>query len=192
MNVRDKMLPVLRPHGGEEEAEALKEVIYSGWWGKGKLVEQFEEKFAEMVGSKYAVAVTSNTLGQDLIYKAYRIHDCDVISPTISFMTTGIVPLWNNCRSLLVDCETDTLNIDPLDVNRRLTGNTGAIVVVNMAGVPANIDVIRIMYPDGLIIEDCAHSCYVKGAGKKGDVAVWSFQAVKTLPAGDGGMITTD
>ena len=62
---------------------------------------------------------------------------------------------------------------------------------MNHAGVPAPIEEIREFY-DGLILEDCAHSCYTPGAGTKGDVAVWSFQAVKTMPCGDGGMITTN
>ena len=60
-----------------------------------------------------------------------------------------------------------------------------------MAGIPAPIDEIREFY-DGYIIEDCAHSTYTPGAGTKGDIAVWSFQAVKTMPIGDGGMITTN
>ena len=83
------------------------------------------------------------------------------------------------------------MNIDPDDVKKRLKRNSDALIAVNMAGVPAPIDEIREFY-DGLIIEDTAHSCYVEGAGKKGDVAVWSFQAVKTMPCGDGGMITTN
>jgi perosamine synthetase len=79
--------------------------------------------------------------------------------------------------------------IDPEDVKKHLTPNTKAIIAVNQAGVPAPIDKIREFY-DGLIIEDCAHSCYTPGAGQAGDIAIWSFQAVKTMPCGDGGMIT--
>ena len=85
MEIRKNMLPVLRPYGGEEEVKALKEVIDSGWWGKGPKVDQFEKEFAEMVGAKYAVAVTSNSHGQDLVMKALDIRDGDVINPTISF-----------------------------------------------------------------------------------------------------------
>jgi dTDP-4-amino-4,6-dideoxygalactose transaminase len=79
--------------------------------------------------------------------------------------------------------------IDPEDVRRSLKPNTNAMIVVNQAGVPADVDSIRQFY-DGFILEDCAHSCYTPGAGTKGDIAVWSFQAVKTMPCGDGGMIT--
>ena len=184
------MLPVLKPHGGDEEIEVLSKVIKSGWWGKGPKVAEFEEKFAEMVGAKYAVAVTSNSAGQDLIMKALDIRDGDVINPTISFMATAMIPLWQpNITTNVVDVDPYTMCIDVDDVKRSITPNTKAIIAVNQAGIPAPIDKIREFY-DGFIIEDCAHSCYTEGAGSKGDAAVWSFQAVKTMPCGDGGMIT--
>ena len=191
MEIRKDMLSVQRPLGGKEEIEAIKDSIENGWWTKGPKVEQFEKEFAKHVGSKYAVAVTSNSHGQDLVMKAMGIKNADVISPTMSFMSTAIVPLWNNCTSNIVDIRRDDLNLDPVDVKRNLKKNTEAIIAVNMAGIPAPIDEIREFY-DGFIIEDCAHSCYTPGAGSKGDVGVWSFQAVKTLPTGDGGMITTN
>lgn len=191
MKIRDTMIPVLRPVGGEEEINSIRESIESGWWGKGPKVAEFEKKFAELVGAKYAVAVNSATSGQDLVLKALGIKDCDIINPTISFMTTAVVPLWNNCTSNIVDVLEDTLCLDPEDVRRSLRPDTKAIIAVNHAGTPAPIDEIRKFY-DGFILEDCAHSCYTPGAGTKGDVAVWSFQAVKTMPCGDGGMITTN
>ena len=190
MEIRNGMLPVLRPVGGEEEINALKEVIDSGWWGKGPKVDQFEKEFAEMVGAKYAVAVTSNSHGQDLVMKALDIRDGDVINPTISFMVTAMIPLWQeNITTNVVDVDPITMCIDPEDVRKHITPNTKAVIAVNQAGVPAPIDEIREFF-DGLIIEDCAHSCYTPGAGTKGDIAIWSFQAVKTMPCGDGGMIT--
>ena len=190
MKIRKNMLPVLRPCGGKEEVEALKEVIESGWWGKGPKVDQFEKEFAEMVGAKYAVAVTSNSHGQDLVMKALDIRDGDVINPTISFMATAMIPLWQpNITTNVVDVDPITMCIDPEDVRKSLTPNTKAIIAVNQAGVPAPIKEIREFY-DGLIIEDCAHSCYTPGAGQASDIAIWSFQAVKTMPCGDGGMIT--
>ena len=191
MKIRDKMLSVLQPMGGKEEVEELRDTIESGWWAKGPKVARFEKEFAEMVGSKYAIAVSSATHGQDLVLKALEIKDCDIINPTISFMTTAVVPLWNNCTTNIVDVDPYTMCIDPEDVKRNLKPNTKAIIVVNQAGVPADVDAIREFY-DGFILEDCAHSCYTKGAGSRGDAAVWSFQAVKTMPCGDGGMITTD
>ncbi len=189
MKIRENMLPVLRPYGGKEEIEALSEVIKSGWWGNGPKVSQFEKEFAEMVGAKYAVAVTSNSHGQDLVMKALGIRNKDVINPTISFMATAMIPIWNDCTTNVVDVDPYEMNMDPDDVRKHLKPNSDVLIAVNEAGVPAPIDEIRSFY-DGFIIEDCAHSCYTPGAGTKGDVAVWSFQAVKTMPCGDGGMIT--
>jgi perosamine synthetase len=191
VELRKTFLPVLRPVADENEVRALAEVLESGWWGKGPKVAQFEKEFAEMVGAKYAVAVTSATHGQDLVLKALGMKNVDIINPTISFMTTAAVPLWNDCTSNIVDVHPETLNIDPADVKKSLRKNTKAIIAVNHAGVPAPISELREFF-DGFILEDCAHSCFTPGAGQQGDVAVWSFQAVKTMPTGDGGMITTN
>jgi perosamine synthetase len=191
VEIRSKKLPVLAPHASEEDIEAVAEVLRSGWWGKGPKVAEFEGKFAEMVGAKYAVAVTSASIGQDLVFKALGITDVDVISPTMSFMTTAAVPLWNNCTSTLVDINSHDLNISAESIKKNLTSRTKALIAVNYAGVPADYKAIREVF-DGFILEDCAHSCYTEGAGRQGDAAVWSFQAVKTMPTGDGGMITTD
>ena len=191
MKIRDTTLSVLRPVGGDEELESLRESIESGWWSKGPKVSALEKQFAEMVGAKYAVAVPSATHGQDLVIKAMNIKDCDIINPTMSFITTAVVPLWNNCTSNIVDVRYEDLNICPEDVKKNLKSNTNALIAVNYSGVLAPIEEIRKFY-DGFILEDCAHSCYTKGAGSRGDAAVWSFQAVKTMPCGDGGMITTD
>ena len=158
---------------------------------RGPKVEKFEKEFAKLVGTKYAVAVTSNSHGTDLVMKALGIKDIDVINPTISFMATAIIPIWNNCTSNIVDVRRHDLNIDPEDVKRNLKKDTKVVLAVNMAGIPAPIDEIREFY-DGFIIEDCVISRFVPGAGTKGDIALWSFQAVKTMPIGDGGMITTN
>lgn len=191
MEIRRTKLPVLAPQADQDDIDAVSDVLKSGWWGKGPKVAEFEKKFAEMVGAKYAVAVTSSSIGQDLVFKALGIKHIDVISPTISFMTTAAVPLWNDCTSTLVDVNVDDLNINVESVKASISKKTKAMIVVNYAGVPADIRAIREVF-DGFILEDCAHSCYTEGAGRQGDAAVWSFQAVKTMPTGDGGMITTD
>ena len=82
MEIRDKMLSVLQPLGGKEEVEELRDTIESGWWAKGPKVAKFEKEFAEMVGAKYAVAVSSATHGQDLIFKALNINCLLYTSPS--------------------------------------------------------------------------------------------------------------
>ena len=77
MNIRKEILPVLKPHGGQEEIDTLAEVIKSGWWGKGSKVDELEKSFAKLVGAKYALAVTSNTVAQDLILKAKGVKNMD-------------------------------------------------------------------------------------------------------------------
>ena len=130
MKIREKMLPVLGPQGGEEEVQAIREVIESGWWGKGPKVAEFEEKFAEMVGHKYAVAVTSASHGQDLIMKALGLKDIDVINPAISFIATAMIPLWNNFTTNIVDVKRDTLCIDPQDVEKYKKSNSEVMIAV--------------------------------------------------------------
>ena len=191
MDIRENMLPVLQPSGGKEEVEALREVIESGWWGKGPKVAEFEEKFAKMVGHKYAVAVTSASHGQDLVMKAMGWKGIDVINPAISFIATAMIPLWNNFTTNIVDVKRDTLCIDPQDVEKYKKPNSELLIAVDEAGVLADYKELRKVF-GGFILEDCAHSCWTPGAGLGGDCAVWSFQAVKTMPMGDGGMITTD
>ena len=88
--------------------------------------------------------------------KALGMKNIDVINPTISFMATAIVPIWNDCTSNIVDVRRHDLNLDPVDVKKSLKKDTKVIIAVNMAGIPAPIDDIREFY-DGYIIEDCAH-----------------------------------
>jgi perosamine synthetase len=191
MKIRENMLPVLGPKGGKEEVQALQEVIESGWWGKGPKVAEFEQKFAEMVGHKYAIAVTSASHGQDLIMKAMGFKNIDVINPAVSFIATAMIPLWNGFTSNIVDVKRDTLCIDPEDVENYKKPNSEVLIAVDQAGILADYDTLRKKF-GGFIIEDCAHSCWFPGSGLGGDCAVWSFQAVKTMPCGDGGMITTN
>jgi len=189
MDIRETPLKVLGPIGDQSDIDAIAEVIKSGWWGKGPKVEEFEQEFAKLVGAKHAIAVTSNSHGQDLVMKAMGFKGIDVINPTMSFVATAQIPLWNGCTSNIVDVDKVNLNITPEEIEKWKKPNSEVCIAVNMAGIPAPIDDIRKVF-GGFIIEDCAHSCYTDGAGTKGDVAVWSFQAVKTMPIGDGGMIT--
>ena len=96
-----------------------------------------------MVGAKYAIAVTSNSHGIDLVLKAYGIQSGNIINPTISFIATAMIPVWNNCTSNIVDVDPETLCIDPEAVRNAMDDDTRAVIAVNMAGVPSPIPEIR-------------------------------------------------
>jgi perosamine synthetase len=183
------VIPVLAPTADEKTIEEVVKVLRSGWWGFGPKTVEFERKFAEYVGAKYAIATNSGTAALDLCLKAHSIKGGELITTPMTFVSDAIVGLWNEMDVTFADIDPDTLCLDPKSVV--ITPETKAIISVNSHGRLADIDGLRRGF-GGLIIEDCAHAMYTPGAGKQGDVAIWSFQAVKSLPAGDGGMVTTN
>lgn len=195
------VIPVLQPSIDEETKQELMKVLDSGWWGQGPKVIEFEKAFADKVGSKYAVATNSCTSALDICIKVYGIKDGELITPAFTFVSDAIVGFWNNMDVTFSDIEEDSLCIDPQTLP--LSKNTKVIIAVDSHGRLAQIDNIRNSIKkyneknkansiNPLIIEDAAHAMLTTGAGKKGDIAVWSFQAVKSMPIGDGGMITTN
>ena len=192
MKIRETPLKVLGPIGDQSDIDAIGEVIESGWWGKGPKVEEFEQEFAKLVGAKHAISVTSNSHGQDLVMKAMGFKGIDVINPTISFVATAQIPLWNDCTTNIVDVDSINMNITAEQVEKYKKPNSEVCIAVNMAGIPAPIDEIRKVF-GGYIIEDCAHSPLVKinhkYVGTYGDAAILSFFPTKPIPAGEGGMI---
>jgi perosamine synthetase len=183
------MIPVLQPTTCPKLNEEMIKVLESGWWGFGPKTTELEKKFADYVGSKYAVACNSGTTALDLCLKAYNIKGGELITTPMTFVSDAIVGEWNGMDVTFADIDKDSLCLDPESVV--VTKNTKVIITVDSHGRLADIDGLRAKF-DGLIIEDCAHAMYTPGSGKKGDIAIWSFQAVKSLPAGDGGMITTN
>jgi perosamine synthetase len=183
------MIPVLCPTIDEKTKKAMMEVLDSGWWGFGPKTQEFEKKFADYVGSKYAIACNSGTAALDLCLKAHNIKGGELITTPMTFVADAIVGEFNGMDVTFADIDEDSLCLDPKSVV--VTDQTKAIITVDSHGRLADIDGLRERF-DGLIIEDCAHAMLTPGAGKKGDISIWSFQAVKTLPAGDGGMVTTN
>lgn len=182
-------IPVLKPTADEQTKRELLEVIDSGWWGQGPKTAELEVEFAKKVGAKYAIATNSCTAALDLCLKAYDIQYGELITPAFTFVADAIVGEWNGMEVTFADIDRQSYCLDPKVVP--ISTNTRAIIAVHSHGRLADIKSLRERFA-GLIIEDCAHAMYTPGAGRVGDIAVWSFQAVKTLPAGDGGMITTD
>lgn len=189
----DKQIYLLKPTFDEQTKKELLEVLDSGWVGFGPKTLEFEKKFAEYVGAKYAVATNSATSALDLCLKVYGIKGGELITPAFTFVSDAIVGEWNGMDVTFADIDPRTFCIDPDSLV--LSENTKAIIAVDCHGRLADIDGIRAKCEEKgikpLIIEDAAHAMYTPGVGK-GDIMVWSFQAVKSLPIFDGGMITTD
>lgn len=183
-----ELIPLFRPSCSDSELQCVSDVLRSGWWGLGNKTAEFEKKFAEFVGSKYAVGVNSATTALDLTLKASNITSGEVIVPALAFVSTGLVVLYNKCKVVFADVDERTLCIDWNDVKNKTTKNTVAVIPVHYSGASSGI-------PDDMhqrikIIEDCAHACGNKTVGRY--TSCWSFHAVKNLAAGDGGMITTN
>ena len=194
------MIPVLAPTINEKTKQELIKVLDSGWWGFGAKTIEFEKKFADHVGSKYAIATNSGTSALDLCLKAYGIKGGELITSAMTFVSDAIVGEWNDMDVTFADIEEDSLCLDPKSLH--VTNKTKAIIAVDSHGRLADIEGIRAKANRGdatglvkdypLIIEDAAHAMYTPGAGKKADITIWSFQAVKSMPLWDGGMVTTN
>lgn len=183
------IIAVLQPSIDEQTKQELIKVLDSGWWGNGPKVQEFEKEFADHVGAKYAVGTNSGTSALDLCLKAHGIKGGELITTPMTFVSDAIVGEWNGMDVTFGDVDENSLCLDPksLHVNEK----TKAIITVDSHGRLADIDGLREKFK-GLIIEDAAHAMYTPGAGKKADITIWSFQAVKSLPMWDGGMITTN
>lgn len=203
------MIPVFRPYTDGKEIEYLKEVIDSGWWGLGPKTKEFEEVFAEYIGCKYGVGLNSATAALDLAFKSIGIEGKEVITTSMTFVSTNHAILYNNGIPVFCDIEPDTLNIDANKIEELITKKTKAIIVVHYGGRACDMDkIMNIAEKYKLkVVEDCAHACggeylprgmeYIpQGKGRKlgsiGDFGSFSFQAVKNLSTGDGGMLTTN
>lgn len=181
------MIPLLKPSCTQAEIDAVTEVLKSGWWGQGKVVEQFEKELANRYHKKYCVTVNSATAALHLSMKLLDIHEGDeVILPALTFVSDGLAPLYVGAKPVLADIEPNTYCISPEDIARKTTENTKAVISVDFAGHPAFSEWMRSNLP---FIQDAAHSC---GGVSYGAMTIFSFHPVKNLATGDGGAILTD
>ena len=184
-------IPLLQPSVSQAEIDAVTEVLKSKWWGMGKVVEQFEVEMAARYGYKYCVTTNSATAALHLSMIVLGVGPGDeVIVPSLTFISTGLAPLYVGATVVLADVRQDTLCIDWEDVSLLVTDKTKAIIPVDYAGYSA---ASRMHYPDKLseipIVQDAAHSCGGKGYG---NLVCLSFHAVKNLAMGDGGAVLTN
>src|SRR5687768_11893627 len=152
------MLPVFRPSMGKEEADAVAEVLSSGWIGLGPKTAQFETNFAQYLSAPYTVGVNSATAALDLATILAGIGPGDeVIVPTIPFVSSAHVVMYRGAKIVFADVEPDTLNISFADVARKLNNKTKAIIPVHYAGRPVDVEKLRQLVGERVvIIEDCA------------------------------------
>lgn len=189
------MIQVFKPSMGQEEIDAVAEVLKSGWIGLGPKTAEFEKRFADYIGVDHVVGVNSATSALDLALKLLHInHSDEVIVPTITFVSTAHVVAYNLATPIFADVDPVTLSIDLADVKRKITVRTKAIIPVHYGGRPVDMDRLREVAGEIPIIEDAAHACGGEYKGKKcgslGDIGCFSFHAVKNLAMGDGGALT--
>lgn len=195
---RTAFLPFGVPHITQAEIDEVVDTLHSGWLTTGPKTKRFERAFAERVDAPYALAVNSATAAMHLALDALGIQAGDeVIVPVYTFTATAEVVVYCKARPVFVDVDPVTCNLDPQQVEQCITARTKAILVVHIAGLPAEMDAIlaiahRYNIP---VIEDAAHAFPAQYRGRMigslGDMTAFSFYATKTLSTGEGGMLTT-
>ena len=189
------MIQVFKPYYGDEEIDAVAEIIRSGWVGLGPKTAQFEREFAQFCKVKYCVGFNSCTAALDMALRLLGVnHGDEVIVPTMTFVSTAHCVAYNLAAPVFADIDEKTLNIDIEDVARKISSRTKAIIPVHYGGRPVDIDKLKEVAGDIPIIEDCAHAAGSKYKGKPvgglGVIGCFSFHAVKNLAMGEGGAIT--
>ena len=197
--MREKFLVFGAPLIEQPEIDEVVASMKSGWLGTGPKVHQFEEMFRDYKGTKYAMALNSCTAALHLSMLAIGIQPGDeVLVPTMTFAATANAVIHAGGKPVLVDCQRDTMNIDPEDIERKITPRTKAIIPVHFAGRSCDMDAIMdIAKRHNLkVVEDCAHAIETEYHGKKagtfGEIGCFSFYVTKNIVTGEGGMAITD
>lgn len=201
--MKRREIPILRLPYTEEEINYIKngiaEVLESGYLTMGEKVAQFEQKFAQFIGAKYAVATNSGTSSLEIILRAIGIEGSSVIVPSNTMMASPVAVIHAGARVIFADCQRDNLQLDPSDVRRKIRADTKGIMIVHIGGIisPAFDEIQSFCDERGLfLIEDAAHAhgATIDGrkAGTLGIAGSFSFYPTKVLTTAEGGIITTD
>jgi perosamine synthetase len=193
-------IPVANPFFVGNEKKYVDDCMESGWISSaGKYVELFENGFAEFCGVKHAVACCNGTVALHLALVALGVEPGDeVIVPTLTFVATPNAVTYCGARPIFVDSEPETWNLDPEQVEAKITPRTKGIIAVHLYGHPAQTSKLKeIARRHNLfLLEDAAEAhgamCEGKPVGSLGDAAAFSFYANKIIATGEGGMVVTD
>ncbi len=184
------------PKLSEDEIQEVLDCLRSGWIGTGPRVARFEDAFAQYKGHEQAVAVNSCTAALHLALKSLDLQAGDeVITTPMTFCATVNAIFHAGATPVLADVDPDTFNIDPVEIRKRISPRTRAILPVHFAGRACDMDAIMAISKEhGLaVIEDCAHAIETeyKGrpAGTFGDLGCFSFYVTKNVVTGEGGML---
>ena len=194
-----KHIPVSEPVLFGNELKYVKDCIRSTWISGGPYVDRFERTFALFCGTKYATTVSNGTAALHLVLAALGVGVGDeVIVPDLTFVSTANVVAYTGARPIFADVDRKTWCLDPGDIEKRITPNTKAVIVVHLYGHPADMDRICAVARKHklFVIEDAceAHGALYKGGkvGSLGTAAAFSFYGNKIITTGEGGMITTE
>jgi len=191
------MINIAVPQIGHEEFEAVRKVLESGILAQGPRVEEFENNFADYIGTKHAVAVNSGTAALHIALLASGIGPGDeVITTSFSFIASANAALFCGAKPVFVDINDKTCNIDPHLIEHKITPRTKAVIVVHLYGQPCDMDeIIKICKKHKLVLVEDA--CQAHGAEYKGHkvgsfgIGCFSFYPTKNMTTSEGGMLTT-
>lgn len=196
---KKRTIPITKPYFDERETKAVAEVLSSGWIVQGPKVREFERLFENFQGCKHAVATTSATTALHLALLCLGIEkDDEVIVPAFTHPATANVIRYVGANPVFVDIKLPDFNIDPLEIEKKVTRKTKVIIPVHLFGLPADMDpIMEVATNFGLkVVEDaaCAHGSVYRGrkVGTIGDCGAFSFHPRKPITTGEGGMLTTN
>ena len=197
--VRDTFLPYGQQWIDDEDINEVIKVLKGDYLTTGPKISEFENRIAQYVGSKYAVAVSNGTAALHAACFAAGIKKGDeVITTPLTFAASANCILYQGGKPVFADIDFDTYNIDPNEIEKNITEKTKAIIPVDFTGQPVDMDKIKdIAKKYGLIVvEDSAHALGAEYKGNKvgslSDITTFSFHPVKHITTGEGGMITTN